>query len=158
MTSENPGLPVTTVTLRCRHQKTSSNLTADFHEGVLLFGSNSTGEVAIHIVSKSDEGLYTCNMSDDGESPESWLADTGNTEHQPSIFSAFLRDSLLHPANAAPLLHQIYSLVLTEEPRETWPYLYVVLLLRTVFTIVLVPLLLLLVGLLHCGKLRVTHK
>ena len=78
MTSENPGLPVTKVTLRCRHQKTSSNITADFHEGVLLFGSNATGEVNIHIVSKSDEGLYKCNMSDGGESLESWSADRGN--------------------------------------------------------------------------------
>ena len=112
MTSENPGLPVTTVTLRCRHQKPSSNLTADFHEGVLLFGSNSTGEVAIHVASKSDEGLYTCNMSDDGESPESRLADRGNTvklAHQPSRFSAFIRDSLLHPANAAALTSDIFS-------------------------------------------------
>ncbi|XP_030286874.1 high affinity immunoglobulin gamma Fc receptor I-like [Sparus aurata] len=38
------------------------------------------------------------------------------------------------------------------------PSFYVVLILRTVFTIVLVALLLLLVGLLHCGKLTVTHK
>ncbi|XP_030297789.1 Fc receptor-like protein 5 isoform X2 [Sparus aurata] len=35
---------------------------------------------------------------------------------------------------------------------------YLLLLLRTVFTVLLVPLLLLLVGLLHCGKLSVTHK
>ncbi|XP_042368684.1 high affinity immunoglobulin gamma Fc receptor I-like [Plectropomus leopardus] len=36
--------------------------------------------------------------------------------------------------------------------------IYVLLYLRTVFTVVMVPLLLLLVGLLHCGKLRVTQK
>ncbi|XP_049424611.1 carcinoembryonic antigen-related cell adhesion molecule 20-like [Epinephelus fuscoguttatus] len=44
--------------------------------------------------------------------------------------------------------------------RETCPcsdlFIHVVLVLRTVFTIVMVPLLLLLVGLLHCGKLTVT--
>nr|XP_033465086.1 low affinity immunoglobulin gamma Fc region receptor II-like [Epinephelus lanceolatus] len=37
-------------------------------------------------------------------------------------------------------------------------FIYVLLVLRTVFTIVMVPLLLLLVGLLHRGKLRVTQK
>ncbi|KAI9524485.1 hypothetical protein NQZ68_018169 [Dissostichus eleginoides] len=46
--------------------------------------------------------------------------------------------------------------------RETCPSsdhsLYVLLVLRTVFTVVMVALLLLLVGLLHCGKLRVTQK
>ncbi|XP_036967430.1 Fc receptor-like protein 5 [Acanthopagrus latus] len=121
VTRESPGLPATKVTLNCRDQKTSTNLTADFPEGVLLFGSSSTREVTIHIVSKSDEGLYKCNISNVGEPLESWLADR-------------------------------------EKPRESWPYLYVVLVLRTVFTILLVALLLLLVGLLHCGKLRVTHK
>ena len=44
--------------------------------------------------------------------------------------------------------------------RETCPssdlFIHVVLVLRTVFTIVMVALLLLLLGLLHCGKLRVT--
>ncbi|XP_032382964.1 sialoadhesin [Etheostoma spectabile] len=46
--------------------------------------------------------------------------------------------------------------------RETCPssddFIYVLLVLRTVFTIVMVALLLLLVGLLHSGKLRVKHK
>ncbi|XP_059210523.1 low affinity immunoglobulin gamma Fc region receptor II-like [Centropristis striata] len=46
--------------------------------------------------------------------------------------------------------------------RETCPSwdhsIYLLLLLRTVFTIVMVALLLLLVGLLHCGKLTVTQK
>lgn len=78
---ESPVLPVTvdTVTLSCRDQKTSSNLTADVHEGVLLFGSSSEGEVTIHIVSKSDEGLYKCNISNVRESFASWLADRGKT-------------------------------------------------------------------------------
>ncbi|KAL3050836.1 hypothetical protein OYC64_001159 [Pagothenia borchgrevinki] len=46
--------------------------------------------------------------------------------------------------------------------RETCPSsdhsLHILLVLRTVFTVVMVALLLLLVGLLHCGKLRVTQK
>ena len=79
VTRESPGLPATKVTLNCRDQKTSTNLTADFPEGVLLFGSSSTREVTIHIVSKSDEGLYKCNISNVGEPLESWLADRGKT-------------------------------------------------------------------------------
>ena len=53
-------------------------------------------------------------------------------------------------------------LVFAAVDRETCPCSdqssYVLLLLRTVFTMVMVALLLLLVGLLHCGKLPRTHK
>ncbi|KAM8747574.1 Fc receptor-like A isoform 2-T2 [Acanthopagrus schlegelii] len=121
---ESPVLPVmegNNVTLSCRKKNTSSNLTADFYKDGLLIGSSSTGEMIIHGVSKSDEGLYKCNLSGAGESSENWLA--------------------------------VRAL-----QTETCPFFHLLLLLRTVFTILLVPLLLLLVGLLHCGKLRVTHK
>ncbi|XP_074480055.1 high affinity immunoglobulin gamma Fc receptor I-like [Sebastes fasciatus] len=122
---ESPVLPVTEgndVTLSCRNKTTSSNLTADFYKDGLLIRSSSTGEMTIHSVSWSDEGLYKCDISGAGGSPESRLA-----------------------------LH-----------RETCPssdhFIHVVLVLRTVSTIVMVALLLLLVGLLHCGKLRVKQK
>ncbi|XP_030287675.1 high affinity immunoglobulin gamma Fc receptor I-like [Sparus aurata] len=74
---ESPVLPVVerdAVTLSCRKKKTSSNLTADFYKDGLLIRSSSTGEMTIHRVSKSDEGLYKCRISGAGESPESWLA------------------------------------------------------------------------------------
>uniref|UniRef100_A0A671TLF8 Ig-like domain-containing protein n=1 Tax=Sparus aurata TaxID=8175 RepID=A0A671TLF8_SPAAU len=61
------------VSLSCRKKKTSSNLPADFYKDGLHVGSSSTGEMIIHRVSKSDEGLYKCNISGAGESPESWL-------------------------------------------------------------------------------------
>ncbi|XP_037615121.1 low affinity immunoglobulin gamma Fc region receptor II-like [Sebastes umbrosus] len=122
---ESPVLPVTEgndVTLSCRNKTTSSNLTADFYKDGLLIRSSSTGEMTIHSVSWSDEGLYKCDISGAGGSPESRLA-----------------------------LH-----------RETCPssdhFIHAVLVLRTVSTIVMVALLLLLVGLLHCGKLRVKQK
>ncbi|XP_054483369.1 high affinity immunoglobulin gamma Fc receptor I-like [Anoplopoma fimbria] len=125
---ESPVLPVREghdVTLRCRNMTTSSTITADFYKDGLLIRSSSTGNITILHVSKSDEGLYKCRVSDGGESAESWLT---------------VRD-----------LH-----------RETCPssdhFLHAVLVLRTVFTIVMVALLLLLLGLLHCGKLRVTQK
>jgi hypothetical protein len=38
--------------------------------------TNTTGEMTIPAVSKSDEGLYKCN-NPKGESPESWMTVTG---------------------------------------------------------------------------------
>ncbi|XP_044040128.1 low affinity immunoglobulin gamma Fc region receptor II-like [Siniperca chuatsi] len=76
---ESPVLPVMdeeAVTLRCRN-KMASNLSADFFKDGYLIRSSSTGEMTIHNVSKSDEGFYKCNISGDGESPESWLAVRG---------------------------------------------------------------------------------
>ncbi|KAI3376728.1 hypothetical protein L3Q82_016488, partial [Scortum barcoo] len=74
---ESPAQPVMegdSVTLRCRSRMTSSAHIADFYKDGLLVGSGSTGEMTIRAVSKSDEGLYKCSISDFGESPESWLA------------------------------------------------------------------------------------
>ncbi|KAM3857480.1 low affinity immunoglobulin gamma Fc region receptor III-A-like [Diretmus argenteus] len=74
---ESPALPVTerdAVTLRCRTKTTPSDLPADFYKDGVLIESGSTGEMTIHSVSRWDEGLYKCNISECGESPESWLA------------------------------------------------------------------------------------
>ncbi|XP_064881211.1 Fc receptor-like protein 5 isoform X1 [Oncorhynchus nerka] len=75
---ESPALPVTegdSVTLRCRYQVTLSNLTADFYKDGSLIRAETTGEMTIPAVSKSDEGLYKCTNSE-GESPESWMTVT----------------------------------------------------------------------------------
>ncbi|XP_054863732.1 high affinity immunoglobulin gamma Fc receptor I-like [Amphiprion ocellaris] len=120
---ESPVLPIMEgdcVTLRCRNQTMSSDLTAAFYKDGLLIGSSSAGEMILHSVSGSDEGLYNCNISSVGESPQSWLA-------------------------VRALHRQIHSS-------------HIYLILRTVFTIVMVVLLLLLVGVIHFGKLRVTQK
>ncbi|XP_064786776.1 Fc receptor-like protein 5 isoform X2 [Oncorhynchus masou masou] len=77
---ESPALPVTegdSVTLRCRHQGTPSDLTADFYKDGSLIRTETTGEMTIPAVSKSDEGLYKCNNSSSkGESPWSWMTVT----------------------------------------------------------------------------------
>ncbi|XP_064881163.1 Fc receptor-like protein 5 [Oncorhynchus nerka] len=76
---ESPALPVTegdSVTLRCRYQGTPSDLTADFYKDGSLIRNETTGEMTIPAVSKSDEGLYKCTNSK-GESPESWMTVTG---------------------------------------------------------------------------------
>ncbi|XP_042153782.1 Fc receptor-like protein 5 isoform X2 [Oncorhynchus tshawytscha] len=76
---ESPALPVTegdSVTLRCRYKRIPSNLTADFYKDGSLIRTETTGEMTIPAVSKSDEGLYTCTNSE-RESPESWMTVTG---------------------------------------------------------------------------------
>ncbi|XP_074479515.1 Fc receptor-like A [Sebastes fasciatus] len=126
---ESPALPVMegdAVTLRCRSKMTSSSLKADFYKDDLPIGTSSTREMTIHGVSKSDEGLYKCSISEFVESPESWV--TIKADHRLET-----RSSSDHSC-------------------------HIYLILRTVFTILMVALLLLLVGLLHCGKVRVTQK
>ncbi|XP_063757196.1 sialoadhesin-like isoform X2 [Eleginops maclovinus] len=206
---ESPVLPVrdgSAVTLSCRNKtNTSSILSADFYKDGRLIRSSSTGNMTIHRVSKSDEGLYKCNISDVGESPESWLivragsvilespplpvmegeSVTLSCRTKTSILSAdFYKDGRLIRSSSTGniTIHRVsksdeglYKCSISgagESPeswlavravhRETCPCsdhsLYVLLVLRTVFTVVMVALLLLLVGLLHCGKLRVTQK
>ncbi|XP_070786038.1 low affinity immunoglobulin gamma Fc region receptor II-like [Enoplosus armatus] len=75
---ESPGLPVMEgddVTLRCtnRTPSSSSSLTADFYKDGLLIRSSSAGDMTLHGVSKSDEGLYRCSIPGSGASPDSWL-------------------------------------------------------------------------------------
>ncbi|XP_034078636.1 low affinity immunoglobulin gamma Fc region receptor II-like isoform X2 [Gymnodraco acuticeps] len=71
---ESPSVPVMegeSVTLSCRNQ--TSILSGDFYKDGRLIRSSSSGNITIHRVSKSDEGLYKCIISDGGESPDSWL-------------------------------------------------------------------------------------
>ncbi|XP_045567719.1 uncharacterized protein isoform X3 [Salmo salar] len=75
---ESPALPVTegdSVTLRCRYQGTPSDLTAVFYKDGSLIRTETTGEMTIPAVSKSDEGLYKCTNSE-GESPDSRMTVT----------------------------------------------------------------------------------
>ncbi|XP_030286039.1 low affinity immunoglobulin gamma Fc region receptor II-like [Sparus aurata] len=78
---ESPVLPVMEgddVTLSCRSKKTvSSNHTADFYKYGLLIRTSSTGNMTINRVSRSDEGLYRCNISGTGASIESRLTVRG---------------------------------------------------------------------------------
>ncbi|XP_029932676.1 sialoadhesin-like, partial [Myripristis murdjan] len=73
---QSPVLPVmegAAVTLNCT-TRTPSSLPADFYKDGSLIRTESTGQMTIHHVSKSDEGLYHCTISGYGQSPPSWLA------------------------------------------------------------------------------------
>lgn len=72
---DSPVLPVVEghhVTLSCRY-KSAHVLMTDFYKDGLLIGSSSTGNLSLHTVSRSDEGLYKCDVRGSGESPQSWL-------------------------------------------------------------------------------------
>ncbi|XP_056156731.1 carcinoembryonic antigen-related cell adhesion molecule 20-like isoform X2 [Lampris incognitus] len=71
---ESPVLPVMEgddVTLRCSTKTPPSSLSADFYKDDILIRTESTGQMTIHHVSKTNEGLYKCQVSNVGESPGS---------------------------------------------------------------------------------------
>uniref|UniRef100_A0AAR2JSH1 Ig-like domain-containing protein n=1 Tax=Pygocentrus nattereri TaxID=42514 RepID=A0AAR2JSH1_PYGNA len=78
---DSPVHPVTEgdpLTLHCLYRDPKpSNLTAEIYKGDSLLQTQTTGEMNIHTVSKSDEGLYHCKHPEKGESPQSWISVRG---------------------------------------------------------------------------------
>ncbi|XP_076741767.1 uncharacterized protein LOC143419332 [Maylandia zebra] len=77
---QSPVLPVMEgddVTLLCKTKTTPSNLPAAFFKDGVFIGDETTGHMTIQHVSRSDEGLYKCDISGHGESPSSWITVTG---------------------------------------------------------------------------------
>ncbi|XP_030608823.1 high affinity immunoglobulin gamma Fc receptor I-like [Archocentrus centrarchus] len=77
---QSPVLPVMEgddVTLLCQTKTTPSNLPAAFYKDGSLIRKWPTGHMTIQHVSRSDEGLYKCDISGHGESPSSWITVTG---------------------------------------------------------------------------------
>ncbi|XP_071190534.1 Fc receptor-like protein 4 isoform X2 [Salvelinus alpinus] len=80
---ESPPYPITegeSMTLSCtnRYQETNPNPKVNFYKDGVLIRNETTGEMTIPAVSKSDEGSYKCK-SNEGESPESWVTVRGVT-------------------------------------------------------------------------------
>ncbi|XP_053537673.1 Fc receptor-like protein 4 isoform X4 [Ictalurus punctatus] len=75
---ESPVHPVTEghpLTLRCLYRNAkSSNLRAHFYKDGSVLQTQTTGEMIIYNVSKSDEGFYHCKHPERGESPKSWVS------------------------------------------------------------------------------------
>ncbi|XP_076737124.1 uncharacterized protein LOC106675596 [Maylandia zebra] len=83
---QSPVLPVMEgddVTLLCKTKTTPSNLTAAFYKDGSLIRKQPTGHMTIQHVSRSDEGLYKCDISGHGESPSSWITVTGSSTSPP---------------------------------------------------------------------------
>ncbi|XP_036451847.1 carcinoembryonic antigen-related cell adhesion molecule 5-like [Colossoma macropomum] len=78
------------LTLRCLYHSKPSNLTADFYKDGFLLQTQTTGEMTISSVSKSDEGLYHCKHSEKGESPKSWISVRGAPFSVLSLLSSLL--------------------------------------------------------------------
>uniref|UniRef100_A0A3Q0SWM7 Ig-like domain-containing protein n=1 Tax=Amphilophus citrinellus TaxID=61819 RepID=A0A3Q0SWM7_AMPCI len=84
MILQSPVLPVIEgddVTLLCQTKTTPSNLPAAFYKDGSLIRKQPTGHMTIQHVSRSDEGLYKCDISGHGESPSSWITVTGEELH-----------------------------------------------------------------------------
>ncbi|KAF7706772.1 hypothetical protein HF521_020026 [Silurus meridionalis] len=63
------------LTLHCLYRNTDpSNLRADFYKDGSVVQNQTTGEMIIHKVSKSDEGFYHCKHPERGESQRSWIS------------------------------------------------------------------------------------
>ncbi|KAM8747577.1 uncharacterized protein AB9X84_015561 [Acanthopagrus schlegelii] len=132
---ESPVVPILEgkdVTLHCRNKK--AYLQADFYKDDVLMESSPTGNMTIHNVIKSVEGIYKCSIPGVGESPGSWLFVIANPD---SITST-------PPGNK--------TLQNGSDPPD------VLILLWVAVTIVMMVLVLLVVGFLHLKKHRVSSE
>ncbi|CAI5660614.1 unnamed protein product [Oreochromis niloticus] len=118
------------VTLLCKTKTTPSNLPAAFYKDGSLIRKQPTGHMTIQHVSRSDEGLYKCDISGHGESPSSWITvtDKHTTSPPPTstppptsasittntpAYSSFLR-CVLFPVGAVCVLVLLVLLVLRQ--------------------------------------------
>uniref|UniRef100_A0AAZ1XYW1 Ig-like domain-containing protein n=1 Tax=Oreochromis aureus TaxID=47969 RepID=A0AAZ1XYW1_OREAU len=112
---QSPVLPVMEgddVTLLCKTKTTPSNLPAAFYKDGSLIRKQPTGHMTIQHVSRSDEGLYKCDISGHGESPSSWITVTGKpTTTSPSTPTPVSTSTSI-PTSASPphlVLHVLIS-------------------------------------------------
>ncbi|XP_041859619.1 Fc receptor-like protein 5 [Melanotaenia boesemani] len=106
---QSPVLPVKeghTVTLCCKAKTTPSNLPASFYKDGSFIRTEPTGHMTLHPVSRSDEGLYRCNISGHGESPPSWLfvraVDVPVSQSTPTPLSPTVLRVILHIMVSSP--------------------------------------------------------
>ncbi|XP_069570885.1 high affinity immunoglobulin gamma Fc receptor I-like [Brachyistius frenatus] len=84
---QSPVLPVMEgddVTLRCKKKATPTDLPAAFYKDGSLIGTDPAGHMTIRHVSRSNEGLYKCDISGHGASPPSWITVTVSSTCSPS--------------------------------------------------------------------------
>uniref|UniRef100_A0AAY5E9E5 Ig-like domain-containing protein n=1 Tax=Electrophorus electricus TaxID=8005 RepID=A0AAY5E9E5_ELEEL len=79
------------LTLRCLDRNTNTSyLQASFYKGGSHLYNQTTGEMTIHTVSQSDEGLYSCKHPERGESPHSWVSVRGKMYCRSSVIIILL--------------------------------------------------------------------
>ncbi|XP_060730995.1 immunoglobulin superfamily member 1-like isoform X1 [Tachysurus vachellii] len=74
---DSPVHPVTegqSLILRCLSRQKPSNSGVNFYKNDSILQNQTTGEMIISSVSKSDEGFYHCKHPERGESPKSWVS------------------------------------------------------------------------------------
>uniref|UniRef100_A0A669CPS8 Ig-like domain-containing protein n=1 Tax=Oreochromis niloticus TaxID=8128 RepID=A0A669CPS8_ORENI len=111
---QSPVLPVMEgddVTLLCK-TKNSSNLPAAFYKDGSLIRKQPTGHMTIQHVSRSDEGLYKCDISGHGESPSSWITVTGKPTTTSPLTPTPVSTSTSIPTSAFPP-HLVLSVLIT---------------------------------------------
>ncbi|XP_014835720.1 PREDICTED: high affinity immunoglobulin gamma Fc receptor I-like, partial [Poecilia mexicana] len=83
---QSPVLPVMEgddVTLSCRAKNQPQNLPAAFYKDGSFIGDGPSGHMTLLHVSSSDEGLYKCSISGQGESPSSRISVEGRITSTP---------------------------------------------------------------------------
>uniref|UniRef100_A0AAZ1XPP7 Ig-like domain-containing protein n=1 Tax=Oreochromis aureus TaxID=47969 RepID=A0AAZ1XPP7_OREAU len=101
---QSPVLPVMEgddITLLCK-TKNSSNLPAAFYKDGSLIRKQPTGHMTIQHVSRSDEGLYKCDISGHGESNSSWITVTGKPTTTSPLTPTPVSTSNSIPTSAIP--------------------------------------------------------
>ncbi|CAI5659989.1 unnamed protein product [Oreochromis niloticus] len=113
---QSPVLPVMEgddVTLLCKTKTTPSNLPAAFYKDGSLIRTQPTGHMTIQHVSRSDEGLYKCDISGHGESPSSWITvtDKHTTTPPPTCAPTPGSTSIASPPSLSPAVLSVLSCV-----------------------------------------------
>ncbi|CAI5671419.1 unnamed protein product [Oreochromis niloticus] len=127
---QSPVLPVMEgddVTLLCKTKTTPSNLPAAFYKDGSLIRKQPTGHMTIQHVSRSDEGLYKCDISGHGESPSSWITVTDKPTTTPPPTSTpptVSTHTTLSPSPSPPVL----SVLLVSSVGSSWVVVLLVLL------------------------------
>ncbi|XP_016522089.1 high affinity immunoglobulin gamma Fc receptor I-like isoform X1 [Poecilia formosa] len=106
---QSPVLPVMEgddVTLSCRAKSPAHNLPAAFYKDGSFIGDGPSGHMTLLHVSSSDEGLYKCSISGQGESPSSRISVEGRITSTPPPPSS-TSPSSIPPSSSPPDLQHL---------------------------------------------------
>ncbi|XP_014882633.1 high affinity immunoglobulin gamma Fc receptor I-like, partial [Poecilia latipinna] len=104
---QSPVLPVMEgddVTLSCRAKSPAHNLPAAFYKDGSFIGDGPSGHMTLNLVKRSDEGLYHCSISGQGESTSSRISveEKPPTTPPPSSSSSSERPTIISDSTDPP--------------------------------------------------------